>query len=230
MNICGFEKFSLVDYDNYVTCTVFTKGCNFVCPFCHNSSLVLKDKFADNIPEEDVFSYLQKRKGMVDAVCVSGGEPTLQPDLKDFIKKVKSMGFRVKLDSNGTKPELLKELIDEKLVDYVAMDIKNSLGKYAQTVGLNTINLNPITKSIELLKNSGIDYEFRTTLIKEYHTQSDIEQIAELIKGAKNYALQKFVDNGECITHNLTEVDKETVDSYVEIVKPFVQNVKVRGY
>lgn len=230
MNICGFEKFSLVDYDNYVTCTVFTKGCNFVCPFCHNSSLVLKDKFAENIPEEDVFSYLQKRKGMVDAVCVSGGEPTLQPDLKDFIKKVKSMGFRVKLDSNGTKPELLKELIDEKLVDYVAMDIKNSLGKYAQTVGLNTINLNPITKSIELLKNSGIDYEFRTTLIKEYHTQSDIEQIAELIKGAKNYALQKFVDNGECITHNLTEVDKETVDSYVEIVKPFVQNVKVRGY
>ncbi len=230
MNICGFEKFSLVDYDNYVTCTVFTKGCNFVCPFCHNSSLVLKDKFAENIPEEDVFSYLQKRKGMVDAVCVSGGEPTLQPDLKDFIKKVKSMGFRVKLDSNGTKPELLKELIDEKLVDYVAMDIKNSLGKYAQTVGLNTINLNPITKSIELLKNSGIDYEFRTTLIKEYHTQNDIEQIAELIKGAKNYALQKFVDNGECITHNLTEVDKETVDSYVEIVKPFVQNVKVRGY
>lgn len=230
MNICGFEKFSLVDYDNYVTCTVFTKGCNFVCPFCHNSSLVLKEKFAENIPEEDVFSYLKKRKGMVDAVCISGGEPTLQPDLKEFIKKVKKMGFKVKLDSNGTKPELLKELIDEKLVDYIAMDIKNSLGKYAQTVGLNTIDLTPITKSINLLKKSNIDYEFRTTLINEFHTKNDIEKIAELVKGAKNYALQKFVDNGECITHNLTEVDKEVVDSYVEIVKPFVNNVKVRGY
>ena len=230
MNICGFEKFSLVDYDNYVTCTVFTKGCNFVCPFCHNSSLVIADKFAENIPEDVVFSYLTKRKGMVDAVCITGGEPTLQPDLKDFIKKIKAMGFRVKLDSNGTKPELLAELINENLVDYIAMDIKNSVEKYAQTVGLTSLDLNPIMKSIDILKNSKIDYEFRTTLIKEYHTKQDIEKIAELIKGAKNYAFQKFVDNGECITHNLTEIDKDVVDSYVEIVKPYVNNIKVRGY
>ena len=230
MNICGLEKFSLVDYDNYVTCTVFTKGCNFVCPFCHNSSLVIAEKYAENIKEEEVFNYLTKRKAVVDAVCITGGEPTLQPDLKEFIKKVKAMGFKVKLDSNGTKPEVLQDLINEKLIDYVAMDIKNSFEKYAQTVGVNQLDLNKIAKSIEILKNSGIDYEFRTTIIEEFHTKHDMEEIAKIVSGAKNYAVQKFVDNGECITHNLHEVEKSVAEDFVEIVRPYVKNIKIRGY
>lgn len=230
MKICGLEKFSLVDYDDYVTCTVFTKGCNFVCPFCHNSSLVLADHFAEAIDDDVVFDYLTKRKKMVDAVCITGGEPTLQPDLKDFIKKVKNMGFKVKLDSNGTKPEIISTLIEEKLIDYVAMDIKNSFEKYPLTTGVKDLDVTPIKESVSLIKNSPINYEFRTTLIKEHHQPSDMEKIAEIVSGAKNYVLQKFKDNGECISHGLTEVDKEDAEKYLEIVKPHVINAKLRGY
>lgn len=230
MNICGFEKFSLVDYDNYVTCTIFTKGCNFTCPFCHNSSLVLPEYYAEKIPEDEVFDYLTARKKLVDAVCISGGEPTLQPDLIPFIEKVKGLGFLVKLDSNGTHPEIIKELIDKKLIDYVAMDIKNSLEKYALTTGEKSVDLSKIQQSIKLLMTSGIKYEFRTTLINEYHTAQDIKNIAKLIDGAEIYALQKFVDNGECISHGLTEVPKEVVDEYIDILKPHIKNIKVRGY
>ena len=228
MNICGFEKVSLVDFDNYITCTVFTKGCNFTCPFCHNSSLVLADRFAENIPVQDVYDYLDKRRNVIDAICITGGEPTLQPDLKDFIKSIKEKyNLYVKLDSNGTHPKVIQSLIEDNLLDYVAMDIKNSPEKYAQTVGVKHLDLTPISESMSLLMNSGIDYEFRTTLIKEFHTATDIEHIAEFIDGAKNYAFQKFVDNGECIKHNLNEIDKETMRSFAEIVKPHVQNLKI---
>ncbi len=229
MKICGLEKFSLVDYDDYVTCTVFTKGCNFLCPFCHNSSLVLADHYADAIDEDVVFDYLTKRSKMVDAVCITGGEPTLQPDLVDFIKKVKDMGFKVKLDSNGTKPSLIGRLIEDKLIDYVAMDIKNSLEKYPLTSGVDGLDVAPILESIKIIKSTP-NHEFRTTLIKEHHTKEDIEKIADLVSGAKNYMLQKFKDNGECISHGLTEVDKDVAEKYLEIVKPYVQTAKLRGY
>ena len=189
MKIAGMEKLSLQDYPNHMSCIIFTQGCNMRCPFCHNSSLIPLEGDAE-VSEEEFFEYIEKRKNMLDGVTISGGEPTVQKDLKDFIKKVKAIGYEIKLDTNGMNFSLLKELIDEKLVDYVAMDIKNSINKYEETSGVKKINIDNILNSIELLKQNKVQYEFRTTIINEYHSLQDIMEIINII-GDSKYFLQK---------------------------------------
>lgn len=227
MKILGLQKLSLVDWDGHITCTVFTGHCNFACPFCHNSSLVSGEE--NEISENEVLDYLEKRKNMLDSVCVSGGEPTLYPDLPYFIKKVKEMGYKVKLDTNGTNLKMIKRLVDENLIDYIAMDIKNSIEKYPLTAGRDC-DYDTIRQSIEYIKKNGIDYEFRTTLIDEFHDKEDIIKIAHLLNGAKRYYLQKFVDSGSCIQSGLHEVNKDKANDFVQYLTSYIDEVHLRGY
>ena len=196
MIISGFQKLSLVDFDGHISATIFVSGCNFACPFCHNAGLVNGSE--PQISESEVLEYLSKRFGLLDGVCVSGGEPTLYPDLPKFISKLKSIGYLVKLDTNGTNPEMVKYLVENKLVDYIAMDIKNSEDNYNKTIGKD-YDFGKIKTTIEYIINCGVDYEFRTTLVKSLHTFEDIQKIEKLIACAKKYYLQKFVDSGNCI-------------------------------
>ena len=181
MDFVGIDKFSLLDYEDKVSCVLFCKPCNFRCPFCHNGTTVLEAE--TTIPFDDILGYLKSRKGLIDAVVVSGGEPTLMPDLKEKIIKLKELGFLIKLDTNGTNPEVIKDLYESNLIDYVAMDIKNSFKKYSLTCGVKSVPLDKISQSILYLMNSGIDYEFRTTLIDEFHDEGDMLDIAETLKG-----------------------------------------------
>ncbi len=228
MKITGLQKLSLVDYDGHISCTVFTSGCNFACPFCHNSGLVthLSDSF---IATNEVMEHIIRRKGIIDSVVVSGGEPTLQPDLYDFIKDIKKLGVLVKLDTNGTNLEVLKKLIEDKLIDYVAIDIKNSPAKYNLTID-KTINLDNLKKTIDYVVNSGIDYEFRTTIVRELHDINDMDGIGKLIPNAKKYYLQRFVDSGDCIANELHDIPKEEITDYLTRIQKYIPNAKLRGY
>ena len=227
MKISGFQKLSLVDFDGHISATIFVSGCNFACPFCHNAGLVNGSE--PQISESEVLEYLSKRFGLLDGVCVSGGEPTLYPDLPKFISKLKSIGYLVKLDTNGTNPEMVKYLVENKLVDYIAMDIKNSEDNYNKTIGKD-YDFSKIKTTIEYIINCGVDYEFRTTLVKSLHTFEDIQKIAKLIAGAKKYYLQKFVDSGNCISNGLTAIDKKTATEYLEYLQKFIPSTKLRGY
>ena len=226
MKIAGYEKLSLQDYPNHMSCIVFTQGCNLKCPFCQNSTLIPMES-ENLISENEILDYLNLRKNVINGVTISGGEPTLQPDLKDFIIKVKDFGLDVKLDTNGINYNVLKELIDEKLVDYVAMDIKNTFEKYAKTSGLAKINEENILKSINLLKQNKVDYEFRTTVINEYHTLQDILEIIKLI-GDSKYYLQNFKNSAYVIDKSLTEVTEEKLILWNQILKKYT-NVFIRG-
>lgn len=228
MEFVGIEKFSLVDYDGKVSCVLFAEKCNFRCPFCHNATLVCGD-VQIALPFQDILTYLKKRRNAIDAVVISGGEPTLMPDLVERISQIKAMGFLVKLDTNGSHPEIIKELIDLNLVDYVAMDIKNSFAKYSFTIGTN-LDLSKIKESIALLMTSSIDYEFRTTLVNEFHDSFSIQMMAKEIAGARKVFLQKFVDRGTCIQSGLHEVNIKTAQEFVEILKQSVNQVFLRGY
>ena len=229
MKICGMEKFSMVDFDGYIACTVFTPGCNFRCPFCHNAALVTGQ--AAEISESEVFDYLNKRKGLVDAVCITGGEPTLQPDLKDFIVRVRALGYKVKLDSNGTNPAVLEELIAEGLLDYVAMDIKSDFETYGDVIGVqNAALLDRVKKSIEILKASPIDFEFRTTAIKEFHSEKNFAAIAEIVRGAKKFFIQKFKDGENNLTQGLHELPEEEAKKFLAEVQKTVPKTGLRGY
>ena len=227
MIISGFQKLSLVDFDGHISATIFVSGCNFACPFCHNAGLVNGSE--PQISESEVLEYLSKRFGLLDGVCVSGGEPTLYPDLPKFISKLKSIGYLVKLDTNGTNLEMVKYLVENKLVDYIAMDIKNSEDNYNKTIGKD-YDFGKIKTTIEYIINCGVDYEFRTTLVKSLHTFEDIQKIAKLIAGAKKYYLQKFVDSGNCISSGLTAIDKKTATEYLEYLQKFIPSTKLRGY
>ena len=227
MNIVGFQKITLLDYPNKVACTIFTSGCNLRCPFCHNSSIVLGTDTRLN--ETDIFRFLEKRVGLLDAVCISGGEPTLQLDLKGFIKNVKELGFLVKLDTNGTNYNKLVDLIESKLVDYVAMDIKNCIPKYAMTCGVQNVDMEQIQKSINYLINSDFDYEFRTTILKDYHTEADMVRISEMLKGCKRYYLQKFLKSDSVIDSRCEELQDSDILKYLEIVRENIPQVEVRG-
>ncbi len=229
MKIFGFEKLSMVDFPGHLCCTVFTGGCNFKCPFCQNSDLVKMQNLRE-INQDEIFSYLSKRKGVIDSLCISGGEPTIYPDLEQFIAKIKSLGFLVKLDTNGTNYEMLKRLIENNLVDYVAMDIKNSLSAYGETAGTNFVDLENIKKSVELLKRNKVDYEFRTTLVKQFHSTSTITEMANWLDGAKRIFLQHFVDNGTCLQKGLNEVKKQDAEKFLDILKNHVNYVELRGY
>lgn len=228
MKICGFEKLSLVDFDNYTSCTLFTEGCNFRCPFCHNGPLVLYKN--PEFPEEEIFDYLKKRKNLIDAVCVTGGEPTLHSDLPTLFSKIKALGYYTKLDTNGTNPEMLEKLVDEKLVDYVAMDIKCSLENYGKAIGIENFDTRKVEESIAFLKTNAIPYEFRTTLVKELISEKDVEKIAELISGCPKYFLQKFTEAEGCIKKGYHEVEKEKALEYVKILESRGINAILRGY
>lgn len=199
MKIAGLQKTTLLDFPTKVACIVFLHGCNFRCPFCHNANLVI-EKENTFITEEAFFQFLSKRKGLLDGVCISGGEPTIyQEELITFIRKIKEMDFLVKLDTNGTNPELLQKLLKDSFIDYIAMDIKNSKENYLKTIGLTQLELDKIEKSIELIKNSNIDYEFRTTVVNPLHTKDDFRNIANWIGDCNKYYLQTFQDSGHLI-------------------------------
>ena len=191
MNILGIEKSSFIDYPNKISTVIFTGGCNFRCPYCHNTSIVKQE--GEAISEKEAMTFLIKRKKFIDAVCITGGEPTLQADLYEFIAAIKKEGFFVKLDTNGTRPHILTNLVDERLVDYVAMDIKAPFEQYAKVVD-QRVEISSIESSIDILLNSNVDYEFRTTVCKELHTKADIINIATSIKGSKRFYLQNFRD------------------------------------
>lgn len=209
MLILGLNKTTLLDYPGRVAATVFTGGCNFRCPFCHNGQLVLKPSLQEAYTEEEIFSFLQKRKRILKGVCITGGEPCIQAELPEFVEKIKKMGYAVKLDTNGYMPSVLKRLLEEGLLDYVAMDVKNCREKYGMTAGIQEepggegFHGERIEESMELLRNASIDYEFRTTVVKEFHTGEDILKIGEWIAGAPRYFLQQYQDSENVINRTL---------------------------
>lgn len=228
MKIYGLTKLTLLDYPGLCACTIFTGGCNFRCPYCHNASIVLNNDIQE-ITEEEILTFLDKRKKLLDGVCVSGGEPTINSDLPKFIKKIKDKGYKVKLDTNGTNPKMLKNLIDKNLVDYVAMDIKNSLNKYAKTIDVKNYDITPIKESAEILLNGNLPYEFRTTVVKELHNENSFKDIAKWLKGGKAYFLQNFVDGKNLIGKNLSPCTKKEMEKYLDIVKKSFKICEIRG-
>lgn len=226
MNIAGVQKVTLLDFPGRVACEIFTQGCNFACPFCQNSSLIPITNTKE-FSEEEVFEYLNLRKKILDGVVITGGEPTVQKDIKEFIKKIKELGLLVKLDTNGSNPKMLQELINDELVDYVAMDIKNIFSKYNITAGKKVI-LDNIKKSINILKNSKIEYEFRTTIVKELHKIDDIVSICKLVGDAKYY-LQNFEDSDDVIDHSLHGFSHEELLFINNYLKDLFPNVEIRA-
>ena len=227
MLIKGLQKTTLLDYPEKVACTVFTGGCNFRCPFCHNASLVkLSDD--DLISEDEFFSFLARRTSILDGVCVTGGEPLLQRDIAEFLGRIKALGFSVKLDTNGSYPDKLAELIRSGLIDYVAMDIKNSKKKYSLTCGVN-IDINKIEESISILANSDIGYEFRTTVVRELHEPSDIEDISKWISNAPKYFLQSFKDSGDILSEGLSAYSDDELREILSLARLHIPTTQLRG-
>ena len=229
MLILGLQKTTLLDYPGKVASTIFTGGCNFKCPYCHNRDLVIVPKDAICYSDEEIFSHLTAKKKVLDGVCITGGEPTLHRDLPEFIKKIKAMGLLVKLDSNGTNPDMLANLINEKLIDYVAMDIKQCQEKYNDIACMPHFDIAPINASVNLLKEGRVEYEFRTTLMKECHTASDMDAIGKWLVGASAYYLQSYKESGQIINPIFSAFDKETLESYLDIVKSYIPNSSIRG-
>lgn len=228
MIIKGFQKLTLLDFPGKTACTVFTAGCNLRCPFCHNALLVTEqnDVF---FSEEEIFEHLDRRKNVLDGVAVTGGEPLLQKDIERFLYEIKDKGFLVKLDTNGCYPEKLDGILQLGLADYVAMDIKNSPEKYARTVGVESFDIVPVEESIRLLQNSGVDYEFRTTVTADFHTVESIEKAAEWIKGTKKYFLQNFVDSGNLIDSACKGVSKAEMHLMLEAARKHIPTTELRG-
>ena len=229
MVIQGLQKLTLLDYPGQVACTVFTAGCNFRCPFCHNASLVIDTYHNENIPEGEVFAFLKKRQGILDGVCVSGGEPLIQHGIIKFLERIKELGYAVKLDTNGSFPDKLERAVEEGLVDYVAMDIKNSRENYGRTVGIVDYDIQNIQKSVNFLLSDRVPYEFRTTVVQEFHQRSDFESIAEWIRGAQRYYLQQFVDSGDLIRGGLHGYNRDIMEQALAIVKKSVMLAEIRG-
>jgi len=229
MNIHGFNKSTLLDYPGHLAATIFVGGCNLRCPFCHNASLVLRPYTQPVIPLEEVLSYLEKRRGILEGVCITGGEPTLYANLPAFAAIIKDLGYKVKLDTNGTNPAMIKDLAEKKLIDYVAMDIKNSREKYAVTAGNKDISLNDIDESISLLLSGIVEYEFRTTVTKELHTENDMHSIGQWINGARAYYLQAYADSGDIISPGFSAPSKEVLESYKALLSDYAEHVEIRG-
>lgn len=213
MQIAGLNKTTLLDYPGRVAATIFTGGCNFRCPFCHNADLVLRPSVQNVYSEEEVLSFLKKRKRVLTGICITGGEPTLQEELSDFIRKVRKIGYQVKLDTNGSRPDVLRKLLQEGLLDYVAVDIKNCKEKYALTTGCMEFSLKEIEETVSLLATEEIPYEFRTTVVRELHTPEDILKIGEWIAGCPRYFLQQYEENENEIK-NLQPTEKLVYHSY----------------
>jgi len=229
MKICGLQKLAMVDYPGKLAATVFTGGCNLRCPFCHNALLVTRVEENEVHPVSEVLDFLRTRQGLLDGVVISGGEPLLQNGVEDFAKAVKDLGFSVKLDTNGTFPDRLAALLEESLVDYVAMDIKNSQAKYPLTVGVPDFDTAPIRESAALLRRGLVPYEFRTTLVRELHTAEDLLDIARWLDGSPLYFLQTFVDSGDLVGCGMTPFTPQEMQGFGALVRPFFGSVEVRG-
>ena len=229
MEIHGLQKLTLLDYPGHTACTVFTAACNWRCPFCHNASLVLRPREQPLIPEEDFFAFLQKRRGLLDGVAVTGGEPTLQKDLPDFLRRVKEAGFAVKLDTNGTHPAMLRAILEEGLADYVAMDIKAGRANYCAVTGTLRPGLDAVEESAALLKTSGVEHEFRTTVVRELHSEEDFIDIAAWLAGEERYFLQCFKDSGDLIGEDFTACSAEEMERYLAIVRRSIPGAGIRG-
>ena len=230
MLISGLQKLTLLDYPGTVACTVFTGGCNFRCPFCHNAALVLPELMGQDTDEEQVLAFLKRRQGVLDGVAITGGEPLLHKDIGIFLEKVRALGYKIKLDTNGSFPDRLQELISAGLVDRVAMDIKNAPELYAKTVGLPSLDLAPIERSKELLLRGDVDYEFRTTVVKGLHTRESIIGAAKWIAGAREYYLQQFKDPGHVIAiEGLSEYNEQEMHALAQAAAQVVPTVQVRG-
>lgn len=231
MFIAGMQKLTLLDFPGVVACTLFTAGCNFRCPWCHNAGLVLPEEASDRLLESgEVLSFLEKRKGVLDGVCVTGGEPLLHAELPDFLKRVKDLGYRVKLDTNGSFPERLEALVREKLADRVAMDIKNGPSRYAETVGLRNLDLSAVTASKDFLLSDAVDYEFRTTVVRGLHTEESLLEAAKWIQGAKQWFLQQFKDSGNLIHgEGLSAFSEDEMRRLLETVQQTNPAAQLRG-
>ena len=232
--ICGLQKMTLLDFPGKIACTVFLGGCNFRCPFCHNSELFM-GKPEKLMEDEEFFKFLKSRMGLLDGVCVSGGEPTLYKNLPEFLAKIKELGFLVKLDTNGSRPALVKELVEKNLVDYIAMDVKNSPAMYAQTVGLESMDLAPIEESLRFLIGGTVPYELRTTLVSQLHTEEFIQDMGAWLGGLvtgmkpKQLFLQSFVDRDTVLFAGLSAPETDTTAKFAKILEPFCQRVTVRN-
>jgi len=229
MKIGGFQPTSLLDYPDKLSAIIWTVGCNFRCPFCYNKDIVLGK--TGTVSEEEILAFLKKRKGMLEALVVTGGEPLMQEDLADFLEKVKKLGFHIKIDTNGMFPEKLKELIDKKLVDYIAMDVKSPKKKYDKLTGIKT-DIKKIQKSIDIIKNSGVNYEFRTTFVPDFLTKEDIIEIAKLLKDSKQFFIQQFKNDTDLISSDLKKFvpySKKELNDTLEEIKPYFKKCETRG-
>lgn len=230
MHIHGLQKLSMVDFPGKIAATIFTGGCNLRCPFCHNALLVTRLNESPRMDTEEILRFLRSRRGLLDGVVLTGGEPLLQPDAGDFLTRIKDMGFAVKLDTNGCFPQALAKILETGSVDYVAMDIKNRKEKYAATVGVPEFDLSPVEDSIRLLMTGKTDYEFRTTVCRELHTAEDMEEIGHWIRGAKRYFVQNFEDSGNLISSNFHGFSEEEICVLSRRAEPYVEYIGVRGY
>lgn len=230
MIISGLQKLTLLDFPGYVACTIFTRGCNMRCPFCQNQGLVVPEHFDSKeiIPTKDIIEFLQSRKSRLQGICITGGEPTLQTDLIEFIKQVKFIGYKVKLDTNGTNPEIIKTLIDNNLLDYIAMDIKNDLSRYEPTSGTSMAK-ERILKSIDVIKDAGIEYEFRTTVVKELHDEESFQNIAKIIGHVTNYSLQYYEETENVINPVYHTPSDDEMNLYYKIMQNTADHVVIKG-
>lgn len=229
MIINGLQKLTLLDFPGHTACTVFLAGCDMKCPFCHNSELI--DASAPALMTDDeLMVFLKKRTGLLDGVAFTGGEPLLRKELPELFEKIKDMGYAVKLDTNGAHPKALAEVLDRKLVDYVAMDVKNSPEHYPQTCGRESVKLDDIKLSIRLIMDSGIKYEFRTTVVEQLHDESSFEGIGQLINGAESYFIQPFTDRETVVFSGFSAPDAQKLEKYLSIMKKYVKNAEIRGY
>lgn len=228
MLFCGLQKLTLLDYPDKAACTLFTPGCNWRCPYCHNASL-LAPAPGTGIGEDEVLAFLEKRQGLLDGVCVSGGEPLLHPGLANFLRRVRALGFAVKLDTNGSQPAQLHALLREGLVDYVAMDLKNSPEKYAETIGVPGFNLAPVQQSIDLLRTGNLPHEFRTTVVRQLHTAEDLAAIGRWIAGAPHWYLQSFVDSGDVLQNGLSAYTPAEMQALRAVAARVFPSVDLRG-
>lgn len=229
MNIQGLQKLTLLDFPGKMACTIFTASCDLRCPFCHNASLVINPLDKPEYTEEEIISFLKKRQGILEGVAITGGEPLIHADISDFIVRIRELGYKIKLDTNGTFPKRLKDLVNNGLIDYVAMDIKSGPSGYGQCVGIGNYDISKIIESKDFLLSANVDYEFRTTVVKGLHSEEDFFEIRDFIKGAKRYYLQHFKDSGDLIGFGLDAFSKQEMYDFKNIVSPYVCSCEVRG-
>ena len=230
MRIKGWQRVSLIDYPSKISTVVFIGGCNLYCPYCHNSDMISYSKGEIEFSNEEIFNFLDKRKGLIEGVVITGGEPTSSNGLYNFIRNIKERGYSVKLDTNGFFPKRLKNLIEKGYIDFVAMDVKNSEFKYLETVGKLNVDINKVKQSMDIIRNSGIDYEFRTTVVKEYHNKEDLIEIVDWIKGSKKWAIQQYHDSYKNVNRNLNPIDVNIINEIVNYGKNKIDKIELRGF